>query len=414
MELKRVVITGLGAVTPIGNDVETYWNGLKEGRCGIAEIKSFPLTEDFEVTLAAEVKDFDPTQRLDRKQAKRLAPFSQYALYAAKEAMEQSGLDMTKEDPYRIGTIIGVGIGDMNSFQEEGRKLAVKGPKRIAPMFIPTAIPNMAAGNIAIEFGMKGPNFDVTTACASATHAMGEAYQTIQMGKADAIVTGGAEGAMVELSVAGFTKLTALNSGKDPNRASIPFDKERSGFVMGEGSGILILEELEHAKARGAKILGEVVGYGATCDAYHMTAPEESGEAMAQAIRIAIGEAGIDPSEVSYINAHGTSTHYNDLIETRAYKLVFGEDAYRIPISSIKSMIGHGLGAAGGQEAVCCVKVLMEGFIPPTINYQVPDPECDLDYVPNVGRSQELTYVLSDNLGFGGHNGAILFKKYEA
>lgn len=413
MELKRVVITGLGTVSPIGNSTKEYWEGLKTGKNGIAPITRFPLTEDYKAIMAGEVKDFDPTPYLDKRKAKRMALFVQYAVCAAAEAMEQSGLDMAEEDPYRVGAIVGVGMGSMEGFQNETRKLLEKGPKRVSPMFIPTVIPNMAAGNIAIEKGIKGPVFDVTTACASGTHALGEAFRTIQLGQADVILSGGAENVTTELSVAGFMALTALSTSTDPERASIPFDAERNGFVIGEGAGILVLEELEHARARGAKILGEVVGYSATCDAYHITAPEESGEAMAKAIELAIQDAGICPSEISYINAHGTSTKYNDLIETRAYKQVFGEDAYKIPISSVKSMIGHGLGAAGGLEAIACVKALEEGFIPPTINYRVPDPELDLDYVPNVGRKQELLYALSDNLGFGGHNGAIVFKKYQ-
>lgn len=412
MELKRVVITGMGTISPIGNTTAEYWEGLKAGRNGIAPITRFPLTEDYKATMAGEVKNFDPTRYLDKRKAKRMALFSQYAVCAACEAFEQSGLDMSQEDPYRVGAIVGVGMGDMDSFQTETRKLYEKGPKRVSPMFIPMVIPNMAAGNIAIEKGLKGPVFDVTTACASGTHALGEAFRTIQLGQADVILAGGAESVTTELAVSGFMSLTALSTSSDPDRASIPFDGERSGFVMGEGAGILVLEELEHAKARGAEILGEVAGYSATCDAYHITAPEESGEAMAKAIELAIRDAGITPSEISYINAHGTSTHYNDLIETRAYKQVFGKDAYRIPISSIKSMIGHGLGAAGGLEAIACVMAIRDSFIPPTINYRVADPELDLDYVPNEGRQQELTYALSDNLGFGGHNGAIVFKKY--
>ncbi len=414
MDRKRAVITGTGVVSPVGNTTDDFWNSLKEGKNGIGPITRFQLTDEFKVTLAAEVKDFDATQYIDKRKAKRMALFAQYAMVGAIQALSESGLNVSEEDPYRLGAIIGVGMGCMHTIQEETKKLIEKGPKRISPLFIPTVIPNMAAGNIAIEYGLKGPVFDVTTACASGTNAMGEAFRAIQNGYADVVLTGGAENVTTELTVAGFTALTALSESKDPNRASIPFDKERSGFVMGEGAGIVVLEEYEHAKARGANILAEVVGYSATCDAFHITAPEESGEAMAKAMELAMRDAGITPKDISYINAHGTSTYYNELVETRAIKTAFGEEAYRIPISSIKSMVGHGLGAAGGIEAIACVKALQEGFIPPTINYQVPDPELDLDYVPNVGRKQDLTYAMSDNLGFGGHNAVIILKKWEA
>ena len=414
MDRKRAVITGTGVVSPVGNTTDDFWNSLKEGKNGIGPITRFQLTDEFKVTLAAEVKDFDATQYIDKRKAKRMALFAQYAMVGAIQALSESGLNVSEEDPYRLGAIIGVGMGCMHTIQEETKKLIEKGPKRISPLFIPTVIPNMAAGNIAIEYGLKGPVFDVTTACASGTNAMGEAFRAIQNGYADVVLTGGAENVTTELTVAGFTALTALSESKDPNRASIPCDKERSGFVMGEGAGIVVLEEYEHAKARGANILAEVVGYSATCDAFHITAPEESGEAMAKAMELAMRDAGITPKDISYINAHGTSTYYNELVETRAIKTAFGEEAYRIPISSIKSMVGHGLGAAGGIEAIACVKALQEGFIPPTINYQVPDPELDLDYVPNVGRKQDLTYAMSDNLGFGGHNAVIILKKWEA
>ena len=414
MDRKRAVITGTGVVSPVGNTTDDFWNSLKEGKNGIGPITRFQLTDEFKVTLAAEVKDFDATQYIDKRKAKRMALFAQYAMVGAIQALSESGLNVSEEDPYRLGAIIGVGMGCMHTIQEETKKLIEKGPKRISPLFIPTVIPNMAAGNIAIEYGLKGPVFDVTTACASGTNAMGEAFRAIQNGYADVVLTGGAENVTTELTVAGFTALTALSESKDPNRASIPFDKERSGFVMGEGAGIVVLEEYEHAKARGANILAEVVGYSATCDAFHITAPEESGEAMAKAMELAMRDAGITPKDISYINAHGTSTYYNELVETRAIKTAFGEEAYRIPISSIKSMVGHGLGAAGGIEAIACVKALQEGFSPPTINYQVPDPELDLDYVPNVGRKQDLTYAMSDNLGFGGHNAVIILKKWEA
>ena len=401
-------------VSPVGNTTDDFWNSLKVGKNGIGPITRFNLTDDFKVSLAAEVKDFDATQYIDKRKEKRMALFAQYAMVGAIQALAESGLALGEEDPYRLGAIIGVGMGCMHTIQEETKKLIEKGPKRISPLFIPTVIPNMAAGNIAIEYGLKGPVFDVTTACASGTNAMGEAFRAIQSGYADVVFTGGAENVTTELTVAGFTALTALSESKDPNRASIPFDKERSGFVMGEGAGIVVLEEYEHAKARGATILAEVVGYSTTCDAFHITAPEESGEAMARAMELAMKDAGITPKDISYINAHGTSTFYNELVETRAIKTAFGDEAYRIPISSIKSMVVHGLGAAGGIEAIACVKALQEGFIPPTINYRVPDPELDLDYVPNVGREQDLTYAMSDNLGFGGHNAVIILKKWDA
>ena len=414
MDRKRAVITGTGVVSPVGNTTDDFWNSLKVGKNGIRPITRVKLTDHFKVSLAAEVKDFDATQYIDKRKAKRMALFAQYAMVGAIQALAESGLALGEEDPYRLGAIIGVGMGCMHTIQEETKKLIEKGPKRISPLFIPTVIPNMAAGNIAIEYGLKGPVFDVTTACASGTNAMGEAFRAIQSGYADVVFTGGAENVTTELTVAGFTALTALSESKDPNRASIPFDKERSGFVMGEGAGIVVLEEYEHAKARGATILAEVVGYSTTCDAFHITAPEESGEAMARAMELAMKDAGITPKDISYINAHGTSTFYNELVETRAIKTAFGDEAYRIPISSIKSMVGHGLGAAGGIEAIACVKALQEGFIPPTINYRVPDPELDLDYVPNVGREQDLTYAMSDNLGFGGHNAVIILKKWDA
>lgn len=335
MDRKRAVITGTGVVSPVGNTTDDFWNSLKVGKNGIGPITRFNLTDDFKVSLAAEVKDFDATQYIDKRKAKRMALFAQYAMVGAIQALAESGLALGEEDPYRLGAIIGVGMGCMHTIQEETKKLIEKGPKRISPLFIPTVIPNMAAGNIAIEYGLKGPVFDVTTACASGTNAMGEAFRAIQSGYADVVFTGGAENVTTELTVAGFTALTALSESKDPNRASIPFDKERSGFVMGEGAGIVVLEEYEHAKARGATILAEVVGYSTTCDAFHITAPEESGEAMARAMELAMKDAGITPKDISYINAHGTSTFYNELVETRAIKTAFGDEAYRIPILSL-------------------------------------------------------------------------------
>ncbi len=408
---KRVVITGLGAVTPVGNDVEAFWNNIKNGIPGIDFIKAFD-TENFKVKLAAEVKEFDPLKYIDRKEAKRMDVFCQFALASAIQAVEDSKLDIENMAKERFGVIVGSGIGGIGIIEKEQTKLLEKGPGRVQPLFIPMIISNMAAGNIAIRFGAKGICTNVVTACATGTNCVGEAFHAIKNNLADVMIAGGTEASITPLSVAGFTSLTALSKSDDPKRASIPFDKERDGFIMGEGAGILILESLEHAQNRGATIYAEVVGYGSTCDAYHITSPDPEGEGAARAMEIAINEAGIDKKEVSYINAHGTSTPVNDKFETNAIKRVFEENAKNIPISSTKSMTGHLLGAAGAIEAIACVKALEEGFIPPTAGYKVPDEECDLDYVPNEGRPAELKYAMSNSLGFGGHNAVILLKKW--
>lgn len=410
---RRCVITGLGAVTPLGNTVEEYWNGLKNGVCGIDYIKKFDTT-DYKVKIAAEIKDFDPEQYMTKKDVKRNDLFAIYALAAGMQAFEDSKLDMEKEDVDRIGVIVGSGVGGLMTMEEQVKRLTDKGPSRVSPLFITMTIGNMAAGNIAIRVGAKGVCEDIVTACATGTNAIGTAFRNIKHGYLDACIAGGAEGAICGIGVAGFTNLTALSTEEDPKKACRPFDKERNGFVMGDGSGILVLEELEHALARGAKIYGEVVGYGATADAYHVTLPEPTGEGAAKAMKFAMQEAGITPEQVGYINAHGTSTHANDVGETKAIKLAMGEEcAKNIPISSTKSMTGHLLGAAGAIEAIACVKALEEGFLPPTINYHTPDEECDLDYIPNVGReAKEAEYALSNSLGFGGHNGVLCFKKW--
>lgn len=410
--MRRVVVTGMGAVTPIGLSVEEYWNSLKESRIGFAEVTYFDTTE-YKTHLAAELKGFDAKNYMDFKAAKRMAAFSQYAVAAAKEALADSGLDMEKEDPFRVGTSVGSGIGSLQVVEQEYKKLIEKGPKRPNPLMVPLMISNMAAGNVSIQFGLRGKNINVVTACATGTHSIGEAFRSIQCGDADVMVAGGTEAAITPVGLAGFSALTALSTSTDPHRCSIPFDKERDGFVMGEGSGIVVLEELEHAKARGAKIMAEVVGYGATADAYHITSPIEDGSGAAKAMEYAVKEAGISPNEVYYINAHGTSTHHNDLFETIAIKNVFGEHAKEMKINSTKSMIGHLLGAAGAVEFIACVKQLEEGFIHETAGYQVPDEECDLDYVTNGPVKMDIRYALSNSLGFGGHNASLLVKRYE-
>lgn len=407
----RVVVTGMGAITPVGNDVESFWKNIKEGKCGIDYITYFN-TDAFKVKIAAEVKDFKPEEYMDRKEAKRMDRFCQYALAAAKEAIEDSGLDMENMNKERLGVLIGSGIGGLATIEKEVRTLVEKGPNRVSPLFIPMAIGNMAAGNVAIKYGAKGVCTSVITACATGTNAIGDAMRMLQYGMADVIIAGGTEASVTQIGLAGFTNLTALSNSNDPKAASTPFDANRSGFVMGEGAGILILETLENAQNRGAKIYAEVVGYGSTCDAYHMTAPAPDGEGGARAMKIAMEDAGIKPEEVSYINAHGTSTPLNDKFETMAIKAVLGEQAYKVPISSTKSMTGHALGAAGAMEGIICIKAMEDGFIPPTIGYNTPDPDCDLDYVPNKGREAELKYTMSNSLGFGGHNATIIFKKF--
>lgn len=407
----RVVITGMGAITPIGNDVESFWNGVKEGKCGIDFITCFDTT-DFKAKLAAEVKGFNPDESLDRRSSRRMARFCQLAVATAKEAIANSKLDLEAIDQERFGVMVGSGIGGLGTIEEQHTKLMEKGAGRISPMLIPMIITNMAAGNIAIEFGAKGICSNVVTACATGTNAIGEAFHLLQDDRVDIMIAGGTEASITPIGIAGFTSMTALSTSTDPLRASIPFDKDRNGFIMGEGSGILILETLQHAQKRGAKIYGEVVGYGATCDAYHMTSPAPGGEGAIRSMKMAIKEAGIKPEEVSYINAHGTSTPPNDKLETEAIKSVFGEVAYKIPVSSTKSMTGHMLGAAGAVEAIVCVKAMEESFIPATIGYVNADPECDLDYVPNKGREAKLEYTLSNSIGFGGHNATIIMKAW--
>ncbi len=409
---RRVVVTGMGAITPIGLSVEEFWNGVKAQEIGFGEITKFDTT-DYKCKIAAEVKGFDAKNYMDFKAAKRMEAFCQYAVAATKEAMEDAGLDMEKEDPFRVGVSVGSGIGSLQAVEREYKKLLDKGPSRVNPLLVPMMIANMAAGNVSIAYGLKGKSINVVTACATGTNSIGEAFRAIQYGEAEVMVAGGTESSITPIGVAGFSALTALSSSDDPKRCSIPFDKERSGFVMGEGAAIVVLEELEHAKARGAKIYAEVVGYGATSDAYHITSPAEDGSGAAKAMEYAIADAGIAKEDVTYINAHGTSTHHNDLFETRAIKLLFGEHAKEMKINSTKSMVGHLLGAAGAIEFITCVKELEEGYIHATVGYQVPDEECDLDYCKEPVET-DVKYALSNSLGFGGHNASILVKKYEA
>ena len=409
---RRVVITGLGAITPIGNNAKDFWKGIKEGKCGIDEITHFDASE-YKVKLAAEVKDYNPEDYFDRKAAKRLDTFSQFAIIAAKEAWNDSKLDKETENMERVGVILGSGIGGLETMEKEMANIHQKGPDRVSPMFIPMNIANMAAGNVAIELGAKGESIAMVTACASGTHCVGESFRMIKNGYQDVVIAGGTEATITPIGIAGFTNIKALSQATDKNRASIPFDKERSGFVMGEGAGIVILEELEHALKRNAKIYAEVVGYGATSDAYHITSPAPGGEGGARAMKIAMEEANVKPEEITYINAHGTSTHLNDSCETSAIKTALGEASKKVMVSSTKGHTGHLLGAAGGVEAVVCAKSVEEGFVPATINYKVPDEECDLDVVPNEGRKVEVKYAMSNSLGFGGHNASILLKKYE-
>ena len=408
---RRVVITGLGAVTPIGIGVEAFWKGIREGRIGFGPIIKFDA-QGYKCHLAAEVKDFDAKKYMDAKAARRMELFCQYAVAAAGEALADAGLDLEKEDPFRVGVSVGSGIGSLQAMEREHTKLLEKGPSRVNPLMVPLMISNMAAGNVSIHFGLKGKSINVVTACATGTHSIGEAFRSIQYGEAEVMAAGGTESSITPIGIAGFSALTALSASEDPERCSIPFDKERSGFIMGEGAGIVILEELEHALSRGAKIYGEVVGYGSTSDAYHITSPAEDGEGAAKAMEYAVADAGIAKEEITYINAHGTSTHHNDLFETRAIKLCFGEHAKRIKINSTKSMVGHLLGAAGAVEFITCVKELEEGYLHPTVGYRIPDEELDLDYCREAVTG-EFKYALSNSLGFGGHNASILIKKYE-
>ena len=409
---KRVVVTGMGAITPIGNSVNEYWESLKAGKVGIGPITYFDTT-DYKATLAAQVKDFNAKDYMDPKAARRMETFSQFAVAAAKEAMEDSGLDMSVEDPYRVGVSIGCGVGSLQRMESEEHKLVTKGPSRISPLMVPMLISNMAAGNVSIQFGLKGKSINIVTACSTGTHSIGEAYRTIQYGNADVMLAGGTESSICPIGIGGFAALTALTPATDPLRASIPFDKERSGFVMGEGAGVVVLESLEHALNRGAHIYAEITGYGATSDAYHITSPAEDGEGAARAMTDAMKEAGVSPEQVSYINAHGTATHHNDLFETRAIKLALGDAAYNVPISSTKSMIGHLLGAAGAVEFIACVKSIQDGFIHPTAGLLVPDEECDLNYVPGHGIEADVDVVMTNSLGFGGHNATVLVRKYK-
>ena len=407
----RVVVTGMGAITPIGNDVESFWQGLKDKTVGIGPITYFDTT-DYECKLAAEVKGFDPKQYMDAKAARRMEAFSQFAVAASKEALEQSGIDMEKEDPYRVGVCVGSGIGSLQAMEKDVKKLNEKGPSRVNPLLVPLMISNMAAGNVAIQFGLKGKCFNVVTACATGTHSIGEAFRSIQYGEADVMVAGGAEASITPIGIAGFTSLTALNTTEDASRASIPFDEDRNGFVMGEGAGVVVLESLEHAKARGANILAEVVGYGATCDAFHITSPAEDGSGAARAMENAMKDAGMAAEDIDYVNAHGTSTHHNDLFETKAIRLALGDHAEKVKINSTKSMIGHLLGAAGGVEFITCVKSIQDGFVHATVGLEKPGEGCDLDYTMGDGVSMNVDVAISNSLGFGGHNASLIVKKF--
>ena len=407
---RRVVITGMGAITPIGNSVEEFWNSIKEGKTGFGHITYFD-TADYRCKLAAEVKDFDPTQYMDKKSARRMEQFCQFAVAAAGQAIADAGLTMEQEDPYMVGCSVGSGIGSLQAMEREYDRLKEKGPGRVGPMLVPLMISNMAAGNVSIAYGLKGKSLNVVTACATGTHSIGEAYRTIQYGDADVMVAGGTESSITPIGIAGFSALTALSFSEDPQRASIPFDKDRNGFVMGEGSAVVVLEELEHAKRRGAKIYAELTGYGCSSDAYHITSPAEDGSGAATAMLNALKDGGVAPEELTYINAHGTSTHHNDLFETRAIKLAFGEHAYDLKINSTKSMVGHLLGAAGAVEFVTCIKEIQEGYIHRTVGLRETEEELDLNYCRD-SYEEEVPYALTNSLGFGGHNASLLLKKY--
>lgn len=410
---RRVVITGIGAITPIGNNVEEFWNGIKTQKCGIDEITKVD-TSDLKVKLAAEVKNFNAEEHFDKRTARRMDLYSQYAVVASREALKASGITEENTDMTRVGIVIGSGIGGLITMQKDIGACETKGPDRVSPMFIPMGIANMATGNVAIDLGLKGESVAMVTACASGTHSIGESYRMIKHGYQDAVVAGGTEAPITKVGIAGFQNIKALTTTTDKNRASIPFDAERSGFVMGEGAGVVVLEELEHAKKRGAHIYAEIVGYGASSDAYHITSPSPDGDGAARAMKSAIEDAKISPENITYINAHGTSTHLNDVGETMAIKKVLGEEASKkVLVSSTKGNTGHLLGAAGGVEAIVCIKTIEENYVPATINYKVEDPECDLDIVPNVGRNVNVEYAMSNSLGFGGHNASIIFKKYE-
>ncbi|MBS3680468.1 beta-ketoacyl-ACP synthase II [Ornithinibacillus massiliensis] len=413
MSDRRVVVTGLGAVTPIGNDVNTMWESLLAGNSGIDFVTQVNK-EDFPAKVAAEVKEFDPTLYVDKKDARKMDPFTQFAVAASMMALKDAKLEITDENAHRVGVWIGSGIGGMKTYEEQFTKFMEKGPKRVSPFFVPMMIPDMAAGQVSIQTGAKGINSCSVTACASGANSIGDAYKAVQRGDVDYIIAGGTEAPITNMAFAGFSSAKALSFNDDPKTASRPFDKNRDGFVMGEGAGILILETLESALERGAHIYAEIVGYGATGDAYHITAPAEHGEGAARAMQQALRDAGLQPEEVDYINAHGTSTDLNDKFETEAIKTVFGEHAYKLAVSSTKSMTGHLLGAAGGVEAVISIKSIEDGVVPATINYETQDPDCDLDYVPNEARKQDVNVVLSNSLGFGGHNVSLIFKKYQS
>ncbi|NLY90096.1 MAG: beta-ketoacyl-ACP synthase II [Firmicutes bacterium] len=409
---RRVVVTGLGVISALGLDVDTFWQNIKQGKSGVSFIETFD-TSEFATKIAAEVKDFVPTSYLEKKDVRHMDRFTQFAVVAAQQALADSAFQITEENAHEVGVIIGSGIGGLQTLEEQARRLWEKGPKRVSPFFIPMIIPDIASGQVSIYTGAQGPNLAAVTACASSAHAIGEAFRLIQYGDAEVMIAGGAEAAITALGIAGFNAAGALSTNNDqPEKASRPFDLKRDGFVMGEGAGVIILEELEHALKRGAKIYGEIAGYGLTGDAYHITSPHPEGLGARKAMAMAIKDAGWERKEVEYINAHGTSTLQNDLLETRAIKELFGEDAYRLAVSSTKSMTGHLLGAAGGVEAIICLLALRDGLIPPTINYEFPDPACDLDYVPNEARQQPLTRVLSNSFGFGGHNATLAFAKY--
>ena len=408
----RVVVTGLGAITPVGNDVASFWQGLKDKKVGIAPITYFDTT-DYKAKLAGEGKDFDPKKYMDPKAARRMEPFSQYAVAAAGEAIAQAGLDMEKEDPFRVGTSIGSGIGSLQAMEREHKKMLEKGPNRVNPLLVPMMISNMAVGNVAMHYGLKGKSINVVTACATGTNSIGEAFRSIQYGEADVMVAGGTESAITPLGMAGFAALTALSTNDDPETASRPFDKDRDGFVMGEGAGIVVLESLEHAQKRGAKILAEVVGYGGSNDAFHITSPAEDGSGAAYAMEMALKDAGIAPEKIDYINAHGTSTHHNDLFETMAVKKALGDHAYKVKINSTKSMIGHLLGAAGGVEFIACVKSIEDGFVHATAGLKEAGEGCDLDYTMGEGVPMDIHYALTNSLGFGGVNASLVIKKFE-
>ena len=411
MTKNRVVVTGLGVVSPVGNDVSTMWDHLISGHVGIGELTRVNA-DDFPTKIAAEVKDFDPKKYMEKKDARKMDLFTQFAVAAAKMALDDAELTIDDSNAERTGVWIGSGIGGMSTYESQYEKFLEKGHRRVSPFFIPMMIPDMAAGQVSIQFGAKGINSCTVTACASGTNSIGDAFKVIQRGDADAMITGGPEAPMTNMSFAGFTQAGALSKSEDPKTASRPFDKNRDGFVMGEGAGILILESLEHAQERGAKIYAEICGYGSTGDAYHVTAPAPEGEGAARAMQQAVDDADVAVDSVDYINAHGTSTEYNDQYETNAVKTVFGEHAYQLAMSSTKSMTGHLLGAAGGLEAIVSVLSIKHNIMPPTVNYETPDEKCDLDYVPNEAREKEVNVAMSNSLGFGGHNASLVFKKY--